>query len=288
MTPGSPRLPEFIGIGPAHAGTTWLHWVLKERVGLPSPKKETHFFDYHYENGIEWYAARFGHCADGLPIGEICPYFPSFKACERIALHIPDCKLICTLRDPVERAYSAYKFALYNGLTRESFEQALETAPSVTAGNHYARHLSHWYEKFGTERVLVSLFEEQRSQPQAYIDKVCEFIGVPTVEVNSLNLPAKATNAHSLMPRNPRMARKGRRAINWFKDRGLDPVVTLLDYIGVWKVCFAGEFPRMEPKTEERLRRHYLPEIEALEKLTGYDLGSWKTGSSDWMPLRAS
>lgn len=37
------RLPDFIGIGPAHAGTTWLHWVLKVRVGLPLPKKRLTF-----------------------------------------------------------------------------------------------------------------------------------------------------------------------------------------------------------------------------------------------------
>jgi hypothetical protein len=52
------RLPDVIGIGPAHGGTTWLYRDLKARIGMPLPKKETHFFDQHYEKRINWYADR--------------------------------------------------------------------------------------------------------------------------------------------------------------------------------------------------------------------------------------
>jgi len=275
-----PRLPDFIGIGIAHAGSTWLHWALKERVGLPLPKKETHFFDWHYERGLDWYAASFAHCRADQPMGEICNYFPSPEACERIALHIPGCKIICSLRDPVDRAYSAYKFALYNGLTRDSFEGALESAPAVTAGNLYARHLADWYAKFGKERVLVVFFEELRVNPQAYLNKVCDFLGIAQIDVASLKLPARAFNSHSLMPRNPSIARKARRAINWLRDRDYGSAVDLLERAGVWKLCFAGKFPPIDPQLEARLRRQYLPQVEALEKMTGYDLSSWKPSSS--------
>src|SRR5262249_7859395 len=156
------RLPNVIGIGPAHAGTTWLHWVLKTRVGLPLPDKETHFFDHHYQKGLAWYADRFAHCAEASVIVEICPYFQSPRACERIARDLPDSRIICQLRDPVDRAYSAYKFALYNELTDQPFERALETTPQVTDGNSYAKNLSPWYEAFGKDRILVLLFEDLR------------------------------------------------------------------------------------------------------------------------------
>lgn len=270
------RLPDFIGIGPAHAGTTWLHWVLKARVGLPLPKKETHFFDQHYANGIDWYADRFAHCAGAPVVAEICTYFPSHEACERIARDLPDCKIICQLRDPTDRAYSAYKFALYNELTSDDFERALETTPDITAGNLCARNLAKWYGTFGKERVLVLLFEDLRDRPQAYIDRVCEFVGVPKIDLASLELPARAINAHSLKPRNPSLARKGRRAINWLRDRKLDRTVALLDRVGLWKLFFAGEFPPMNPSTEQMLRKRYLHEVETLEKLIERDLSAWK------------
>ena len=40
-------------------------------------------------------------------MGEIAPtYFSNRVVRERIKKHIPDCKIICTFRDPVERLYS--------------------------------------------------------------------------------------------------------------------------------------------------------------------------------------
>lgn len=271
------RLPDFIGIGPAHAGTTWLHWVLRPFAGLPLPKKETHFFDWHYEKGLDWYMDRFAHCRADQPMGEICNYFPSRTACERIATHIPDCRIICTLRDPVERAYSAYKFAVYNGLTSDSFEDALRSTPAITAENHYVRHLGDWYEKFGKSRVLVLLFDDLSGNPQDYIDRVCDFLNMPRIKVASLELPAKAYNAHLMMPRRPSWARKGRRAMNWLQDRNLEQLVSFLGVIGIWRICFAGQFPPIDKRVERQLRREYLPEVEALERLAGLDLAAWKT-----------
>ena len=272
------RLPNFIGIGPAHAGTTWLHWVLMPYTGLPLPKKETHFFDWHYDRGLNWYAERFAHCRADQPIGEICNYFPSRVACERIATHIPDCKIICTLRDPVERAYSAYKFAVYNEMTSDSFEDALRSTPSITAGNRYAQHLAEWRERFGESGVLVLLFEDLSGDPQGYIEQVRDFVGLPPIDVKSMELPARAYNAHMMKPRRPGWARKGRRAMNWLRDRNLDRLSDFLGSIGMWRLCFDGEFPPMDATVGSRLREQYLPEIEQLERMTGLDLTRWKTG----------
>jgi Sulfotransferase domain len=271
------KLPNFIGVGPAHAGTTWLHWALMGHAGLPKPEKETHFFDWHYEKGLDWYAARFAHCRDDQPIGEICNYFPARRARERIVAHIPGCKIICTLRDPVERTYSAYKFALYNGLTRDSFAQALRSTPAITIENDYSRHLDQWFQTFGQSQVLVVLFEEMRSDPQSYINKICAFVELPTIDVSSLVLPAKAYNSHSMKPRIPSLARKGRRAINWLGDRRMENVTSLLGKMGVWRLCFDGKFPPMDRDIETHLRQRYLPGVEAVERMTGMQLSSWKS-----------
>src|SRR5215831_20542545 len=99
------RLPDFIAVGPPRAATTWLDLVLRGHAGLPGQTKETHFFTRNYARGIDWYARHFRHCTADPVVGEICPsYFASGEARERIGLTIPDCKIICTLRDPVERA----------------------------------------------------------------------------------------------------------------------------------------------------------------------------------------
>jgi Sulfotransferase domain len=276
-SPLSKRLPNFIGIGPAHAGSTWLHWVLETRTALSRPEKETHFFDWHYAKGLDWYAGHFTHRRENQAIGEICNYFPSQLARQRIAANLGDCRIVCSLRDPVERAYSAYKFAIYNGLTRDSFEDAIKRMPGLTVENRYAHHLDQWYRTFGKSRVLVVLFDQLRDNAQEYVQKVCGFLGLPAIELDSLSLPAKAYNTHSMKPRIPSLARKGRRAINWLKDRKLESLTNLLGHAGVWRLCFDGRFPPMAKEAEARLRQQYLPEIEALERLTGLELSSWKS-----------
>ncbi len=127
------KLPEFIGIGPPRTGTTWLHAALEEVVWLPCDVKETKFFSTRYHKGIEWYASHFNHADDSRPIGEVCPYFGTTETIEHVAAHIPRCKIICTLRDPVARAYSHYwlKYRYYPA--PPSFEEALASAADPQA-----------------------------------------------------------------------------------------------------------------------------------------------------------
>src|SRR6202022_2027906 len=94
------RLPDFIGIGPHRTGTTWLHNALQGVAVLPRGTKETRFFAGRYHKGIEWYADHFRHGAHDVPIGEFNPNFFKAETIDRIHTHLPNCRLICTMRDP--------------------------------------------------------------------------------------------------------------------------------------------------------------------------------------------
>jgi hypothetical protein len=133
------RLPRFIAVGPRRTATTWLYTVLAGQVGLPRGVKETQFFDRHYDKGLRWYAAHFKHCTPGLTIGEIAPtYFSSSEARQRIRSTLPDCKIVCTLRDPVERLYSLYRLMRQYGWTRLPFESALKDHPEMMDSSRYS------------------------------------------------------------------------------------------------------------------------------------------------------
>src|SRR5271156_1409540 len=104
------RLPEFIHVGPPRTGTTWIHEALAGYVALPA-QKETLFFEYRYDLGLQWYSDFFKGARPDLPRGEIAPsYFANTIARGRIRRDIPNCKIICTLRDPATRLYSQYRF----------------------------------------------------------------------------------------------------------------------------------------------------------------------------------
>ena len=54
--------------------------------------------------------------------------------------------------------------------------------------------------------------------------------------------------------------------------------INFLDSHGVWDFCHGRGQPygRLTPDQEERLRRLYLPEVEALAELLRIDLSAWK------------
>ena len=273
------RLPGFIAVGPQRTGTTWLHEVLQGRVGLPHGTKETDFFVRNYSRGIGWYREFFRGYGSELPIGEIDPnYFSSAQALERIALHIPHAKIICSFRDPVERLYSSYRVMRRDAWTRIGFEETIARNRLVKESSRYTHYLRRWQETFGAERVLVCLYDDLVASPQAYLDRVCEFIGAPRVMVEGRSLATERVNTVTHAPRSRRLAQNARNARDWMRLNRWHRMIDLLDRLGVWRFCFGRgeEFPPLAPEVGVRLRREFLPEIEAFEKLIGRDLSAWK------------
>src|SRR5258708_18053153 len=181
-TSNTRRLPDFIAVGPPRTATTWLDRVLRGHVGLPFDVKETHFFARNYQLGLRWYEDHFRHCAAELVVGEICAaYFENPQARERIRTHVPGCKIVITLRDPVERLYSYYKLMRHNGQTDASFEEALLRHKKLLASSRYATHLHSWCEAFGRENVLVVLNDDLAANSQAYVNGITAFIGIHQV-----------------------------------------------------------------------------------------------------------
>ena len=173
------RLPVFLGIGVQRAGTTWLHNCLAEHPEVcMSQPKETHFFYVNYDRGLDWYLGHFDHCPATALRGEICPdYLYHPEAMDRIQALLPDVRLIVVLRDPVDRAFSAYRIFRdqYPGL---SFLEACRRDPALVDMGRYHRHLAPVYQRFGSDRILIFLYEDILQAPLAMVQKVYEFIGV--------------------------------------------------------------------------------------------------------------
>jgi hypothetical protein len=279
MSPAmSRRLPEIIGAGPGRTGTTWLHRVLEDHVDLPHGVKETQFFNTFYDKGIDWYARHFRYATGERKIAEICPYFFHPEAPARIKTHIPNCRVITTLRDPVDHAFSAYKLVLHFAWAHGTFDEVLKSRPNLGSGNRYASHLKTWFDLFGRENVLVTMYDELRAQPQSYLDRVTDFMGIERIGISAR--PDIGDDVHSFAraPKSRALARRARHMMYWLQSHQAYGVSNLLERAGVWDYCYGrGEpFGRLTPEQEQRLRERYLPEVEALEELLGIDLAAWK------------
>lgn len=206
-TAGLRRLPDFLVIGAQRAGTT----SLAQALGLHpevwmAPGKEIHYFDLQFERGERWYRSHFPLRAAGRhrAVGEATPYYLFHPtSAERAGALLPHARLVCLLRDPVERAWSHFNHERQSGHEPlEDFEAALdaederiadtspEAHPGVTdirrahqwfsyAGRgDYAQQLAVWLRHFPREQLLVESSEDLFTDPTGVLARVAEHLGL--------------------------------------------------------------------------------------------------------------
>lgn len=272
-------MPDFIGVGPPRTATTWLHEVLSGHVGLPEGVKETDYFNWQYSRGLDWYTAHFRNCPPDRPMGEFSPnYFGAAQARERIAKDIPGCKIICTLRDPVERSYSHYRKMREGEYFSGSFEECIEKRPNVLRWSKYSTHISEWERLFGKGNLLVLIQDDLKADAQAFLNQVCDFIGIPKFPLIDPAMQDKKVNAIPSLPRFPRIARAARVVRDGLQKRGLYYAVNALKLPVLRDFLFSGgeSFEPLRPETDARLREYFQTDISALEEMLARDLSTWK------------
>ena len=214
---GTGTLPDFIIIGAQKAGTTYLYHLLTRHPYIePAAAKEVHYFDVHFSKGEDWYRSHFPQPTwrEGSEIlsGEASPYYLYHPhAARRAAEVVPHAKLIVLLRNPVDRAYSDYQHKYREG--REpltSFEAAIEAegqrlrgekekmlADENYASRDYRRYsylsrgvyvdqLKEWHKYFDEEQILVLKSEDFFGRPSDTMRTVCDFLGLPSWEMEIL------------------------------------------------------------------------------------------------------
>ena len=197
-------LPNFIVIGTAKGGTTALYWYLAEHPEVfMSPVKETNFFAWNLDadgrllygdpdvhrfpvKTMEEYERLFADAGPATAVGEASPlYLECPQAAARIRSTLPDARIVCTLRHPVDRAYSDY--LMYIRRRGRAFDPSRDLSPTAAWArpdsrwmqvSRYQRQLARYYETFPRERIHVLLFDDIRKSATAATQDVYRFLGV--------------------------------------------------------------------------------------------------------------
>jgi len=197
----SPRLPHFIIGGAPRSATTWLH-ILADRhpaIAMAKPvAPEPKFFlvDELYEHGLGFYSATwFAQLPENRLLGEKSTnYLESPRAAERIRRDLPEVKLVFLLRNPVDRAWSNYRWSRQNGLETEDFATALaveaERDREVQGKLRYARPhayfsrglyadlLAAYFALFPRDQLLTLRQEDALRDPAALAASLHGFLGI--------------------------------------------------------------------------------------------------------------
>jgi Sulfotransferase domain len=275
----SRALPSFFVVGPPRTGSSWLHDVLSPHTKLPSPWKETRFFDTHFHRGLKWYLTHYKDSTGRGPVGEVAPtYFASALARERIAQTVPNARVVCVFRNPVERIVSLYRLKRAYGWIPWNLEEALDRDPELMESSRYVSNLRLWQQSFGKSNVMAAVYDDLRENPQGFVDSVVDFIGVPRFKLAASQCGLVHDSDRMTQPRSYYRTRGARLVSEWFKSRRLDRMVTAFKRSALRKYVLGGGVPFTQPPTaiSTKLYHELRPEVENLEVILGRDLSSWK------------
>ncbi len=174
---------DFIGIGAQKCASTWIHGVLSDHpeIGV-YPGKEVDFFSNYYNRGYQWYERQLGDVDAVRTRGEVSTsYFSDSDTPSRVFLYNPNMRIVLSLRDPIERAYSNHlnevKLCHLTGQNLE-FENGLANNPMYLEQSHYGKQLARWLEIFPRDQILVIFQEEIRDDPFTQARNLYRFLGV--------------------------------------------------------------------------------------------------------------
>lgn len=283
LTESRPRAgvpPTFLYIGGDRCGSKSQHNFFRQHPDCYVPPiADPYFFDRHYDRGLEWYFSLFEKAPKHVTaIGEFShDYLHSPEAAERIARDLPDVKLLVTLRHPIDRTFSSYVAAFSAGATTLPFEEALQSDPMFIGNSLYADKLDVYFSHFPRDRILVQLFDDLESDPEAFAKCAFHFVGLS--EAPSIDYGARLAKLSS--PRFPLAGVFSRQAANFLRRLGWVNLLGKLKNHPLVRPIFYRPFsddnrPTMRDDTRDYLRQVFSPQIDRLETMLGCDLGHWR------------
>lgn len=288
----SKPLPDFLHVGAQKAGSTWIHYALKEHPDIFMPDNDNvSFFDVYYHRGEDWYKKQFDAYQGEIAIGEESPgYLKHPIAPQRAADLVPDVKIIMCLRNPIDRAYSQWWHAQKNW-TNTDFQRSINYHATndvfITPGL-YEYHISKWENYFPTSQIKIVFFDDFISDNKSFIQNIYDFIGVdskysPSIIGEKIK-SGEDLNEPSVLYDKRNQIRDGIRKYTpeILKEYLLSPLYHKYssNFFNFYKkiidpVGRSGYNEGMDADTRRELERVYYDSIKKLENRTGRDLSQW-------------
>lgn len=164
----SVKAPNFFGYEDARA------WTF---TGEGNPPLLQHFPVKTFDE----YEALFAGVTDEIAIGEASPqYYRCPNAARRIHECIPDVKLIASLRNPADRAFSGFLMRTRRGeAVMSSYKELTSESSHVMEGFYYKR-LKRYFDLFAKEQIKICIFEAFKQDSSKVVRELFGFLDVDT------------------------------------------------------------------------------------------------------------
>ncbi|XP_063170993.1 heparan sulfate glucosamine 3-O-sulfotransferase 2 [Candoia aspera] len=182
------RLPHALIVGVKKGGTRAVLEFIRGHPAVRALGTEPHFFDRHYERGLEWYRHLMPRTLESQITMEKTPsYFITKEAPQRIFNMSRSTKLIVVVRNPVTRAISDYTQTLskrpdiptFEGLSFRNRSLGLvDVSWSAIRIGLYVLHLESWLRFFPLTQIHFVSGERLITDPAGEMARVQDFLGL--------------------------------------------------------------------------------------------------------------
>jgi len=300
-------IPNFLIGGPPKGASTSLNFYLNQHPEIfTSPGKQTRFFSVYYDKGKDYYIKSFfSGATNEKMVGEATPtYFLLPFVAERIQKYNPDMKIIFSLRNPMERAFSGWSMRVGNGTEQLSFCEALqenlkqretlkfeteadakiwaedmmrddrqgETGPrTYLEGSLYAYNLKHYLKYFPLSQIKIIFLEDLQKDLHGTLKDLFIFLGVDPayrIEHTEQKNTYKKSKIKFLEPfigkHSPLVKMLRKIMPGSFKKKVLNTMYE------------QGSKKKLTPADRKFAYQFFKDDIEELERLLNINLSHWK------------
>jgi len=269
-------LPNLLIAGVPKAGTSSLFRYLAQHPDVCAASvKEIRYFKPLREPGgklapLDEYRRYFAHCGGARYAMEATPSYcyGGRRMIEAIRDTLDRPRIIISLRNPVDRLWSAYTFQRTKGNlgTTSSFDDYLDKCEKKSRGidtgpffggiriGLYGDYLSDWFDVFADDaRVIFT--DDLFADPAAVVAELCRWLGIDDLAAQGFDYGVRNRTAHAKNLALSRAARTAKRSV----DGVLRRVPTAKDRLrGIYNAINTGELQeRMSAETRRRLEERF-------------------------------
>lgn len=293
-------LPNFIIAGATRSGTTSLyHYLIQHpEISFPKLKEPRYFSSYDLKlpqkgpgditvddkliTSFEEYNDLYFQINNKLVGDASSEYlYHHLSSIPKIKEKLGDIPIIFILRNPIERAYSAYNNLVRDGRETLSFRHALNAEKDrvdncydmmwhYTAVSKYYESIKHFLKEFKNIKIII--FEEFISNKESILRDIFLFLGVQNIPIDTSVVYSKSGKPKSkfiayVLGRNNSIGSYIRNFLfKVFKREFLEKISRF----------FVNDKDSLPMEMKKHLYKDFEADIKNLEKLINVNLSSWK------------
>lgn len=295
---------DFVVAGTQKAGTTFIHHCLMDHPDIYMPDGEIPIFSNTSYQDIEYYNSIVSELETkkrkilGIkrPSYISRPYVP-----QRIKRHAPSAKIIFCLRNPVDRAISAYfhnmkmmlnpymepNKGLLHLVKYKKFKKYPRSKWLLEYGLYY-KNIKRFYKYFPKKQILIIFYEDLKNRPKETIKKIYKFLNLNSdfIPKAITTTPMKGTYSMSeilfyrlrsyftyekIDKRNPYIIPKKTTNL----DRFMLSIIEVIEKL-YRRINKNNNTVTIEDVTRETVYNFYKEDLKNLENLLKKDLSNWR------------